>query len=231
MIFKRRQEYSGISKLGNFTSDIENLKNMKSRRSLVDIGYIDDEEFWPHKNLSRLGYRITEIGDIKSIEEVRPFPIVLCDLMGVGKKIDPVLQGAQIISEIKTNYPNIFVIAYTGANLQSRPAKKAASDSDKFLKKDADIDEWKSTLDELVIKATDPKEIWLRTRLNLCFQGIDTAHLMQLEDAYVSAFEDRDHTFSKMKAVTKDAKLLPIAKTVVLNLVSNGIFSGLMSIG
>lgn len=225
-----RKTYSGISKLANYTSDIRNLKNIKSRRSLVDIGYIDDEEFWPHKNLSALGYRVTEIGDIKSIEEVRSFPIVLCDLMGVGNKIDPVLQGAQIISEVKTNFPNIFVIAYTGANLQSRPAKRASLLADKFLKKDADIDEWKTTLDDLVKKATDPKEIWLRTRLNLCRQDIDTAHIMELEDAYVAAFEKRDKDFSQMKSVVKKIDVVPVAKTVILNLASNGIFEGLMNL-
>lgn len=223
------KKYSGISKLANYANDITNLKNIKSRRALVSIGFIDDEAFLPKKNLERLGYNISEIGDLKSITEVKPYPIILCDIMGVGNKFDPQLQGAQIISEVKKNYPNIFVIAYTGANMQSRPAKKAMSEADRFLKKDADIDEWKSVLDDFVMKSTDPKEIWLRTRLHLCYQGIDTAHIMELEDAYVSAFETRDQSFKKLHKVANKIDILPMAKTVVLNVASNGIFAGLMA--
>lgn len=135
---ERDQRYSAVQ-----TNDV-------TRRGLVPIGVIDDEAFPPQPTLQNNGYNINVLGDIKKISEVEPFNIILCDLQGVGRHLDERNQGAYLIDEIKRNHPEKFVIAYTGGTSDSSIALKAAEVADFFLRKDADIQEWRDKLDRII---------------------------------------------------------------------------------
>lgn len=107
-------------------------------RSRFPIVVIDDKDFTPMKNLQRYNFSVTHFDDISSIDSIYRYPIVLCDLHGVGASLGSRLQGAQVIREIKKNYPEKYVIAYTGDG-SSEMTEVAISYADAYLKKDVGI--------------------------------------------------------------------------------------------
>lgn len=194
-------------------------------RSIIKIASIDDEPFQPLVNLRNLKYEIKCLGDIKDINEVNDYSIVLCDLMGVGVFFDSEQQGATIIKEIRSNYPSIFVIAYTGANLGTTQAKAAKKWADDLVKKDALIEEWQTILDKFIKLASDPYELWIRTRHKLVSENVDTLDILKLEDAYVRSVLKHDSGFFNLKKIVEGSSLTGVSKAVVTNLVSAAIFA------
>jgi DNA-binding NarL/FixJ family response regulator len=196
----------------------------KDRRGRFEICVVDDQSFDAGRNLRNYGYRFSEIGDLKNIEEVAGFPIVLCDLMGVGLNFDDRKQGATLIREIKHNYPSIMVAAYSGASASSEQAKTAIALADKFIKKDADYETWTQTLDSLISDASDQRKIWMRVRKSLVDDGIDTKVLLMLEDAYVTSILSGKSGFTMLTDVASKRGLSKFALDVVNGLVSSVIF-------
>src|SRR5947209_2369225 len=66
-------------------------------RGSVPIAAIDDQPFEPATNLRHNHYNIVHLNDIQNIDEIKAYPIILCDLQGVGANLDPKLQGAHLI--------------------------------------------------------------------------------------------------------------------------------------
>lgn len=196
----------------------------KDRRARFEICVVDDQSFDAGRTLKNFGYRFAEIGDIKKIDEVSTYPIVLCDLMGVGLNFDDRKQGATLIREIRHNYPSIMVAAYSGASASSEQAKAAIALADKFIKKDADNDEWAQALDSLIRDASDQRKIWLRIRRSLIDDGIDTKALLILEDAYVRSVISGKSNFGDLTEVAAKRGLSKFAVDVINGLVSSAIF-------
>lgn len=219
------------SPLGLYKTNAD-LRNFKHRnggsiadlRKIIPIAVIDDEPFAAETNLRSHGYSITQIGDIKRIDEVEKYQIVLCDLMGVGRHFDPVKQGASLISEIRLTYPAKIVVAYSGSSLSSAPARSAKESADRTLRKDEDISEWRRVLDELIQQAADPYFLWQRIRLQLISMELDTKILLQLEDAYVRSVLRRDSDGQDFKTGIQKANLTSDARAVVQGLISSAIF-------
>jgi hypothetical protein len=80
-------------------------------------------------------------------------------------------QGAHLIKEIKANYPEKYVIAYTGSG-NSPLFQEAFARSDLYLPKDARTDQWIETLDAAIEDLTNPMVVWKKYRLRLLEQGI-----------------------------------------------------------
>ena len=163
------------------------MRSARDRRSLISICVIDDSPFEPKRNLENVGYRITYLGDVSTVDVVTPHHIVLCDLMGVGSALDARKQGAFVIKEIKRNYPEKYVIAYTGGASNQILSREAFQISDYFLKKDADIETWVTTLDDIIAKLLDPYAVWKRQRQALIDREVDTLTVLKLEDAFVQS--------------------------------------------
>jgi hypothetical protein len=199
----------------------------RERRARVPIAVIDDESFKPEQNLRALGYSINVIGDIKSIDEIRDHNIILCDLQGVGMHLDGKGQGAFIIDEIKRNHPEKFVIAYTGGSLDDAITIRAQQYADFFLRKDANIDEWRDMLDTIVDFLCNPVLVWKRQRAALIDVDVPTLEILKLEDAYVrSIMEGNDEGYRK--AIQKMGAN-PDIRAIAQSLIASGIFALLFS--
>jgi hypothetical protein len=160
-------------------------KSARERRDLLSIGVIDDEPFQPHHNLENVGYKISLLGDPQTVNTVVPYQIILCDLQGVGQALDTRRQGAFLIREIKRNFPEKYVVAYTGGPAHSGISRESALAADAFLKKDADIETWTEKLDSIILELVDPYRVWMRQRRAFIDRDVDTLTIIKLEDAYV----------------------------------------------
>ena len=154
-------------------------------RERFRILVVDDKEFTPLGNLNRHNHLIQHVPDINSIHVVAPFHIVLSDLTGVGIALNPNMQGAQLIAEIKKNYQEKVVIAYTGGG-SSPLVERSIQVADHFLKKDADIEEWCEILDELINELANPAKVWQKIRHRLLDAGVTPYQLALLEDTLVA---------------------------------------------
>ncbi|MDP3677295.1 MAG: hypothetical protein Q8R44_19720 [Novosphingobium sp.] len=113
-MFERWHTYEQIDSLQRSQRISIALGSDRERRMKVPIAVIDDEPFAAQQTLTNNGYDIRTLGDIKTLDEVQSFNVILCDLQGVGRHLDSKNQGAFLIDEIKRNHPEKFVIAYTG---------------------------------------------------------------------------------------------------------------------
>lgn len=206
------------------SSNANRLPIQHERRGAVAIGVIDDQTFDAARTLRNFGYKIDEIGDIKKLEEISKYPIILCDLMGVGLNFDDELQGASLIREIRLNYPAILIAAYSGAAAVSEPVRRAKHHADRFIKKDADKEQWTEHLDALVKDAMDAPLIWNRIRMGLVSENVSTRDIMRLEDAFVTSVLKEDGSIKQLKKIAISRKLSSSASNIIHSLAASAIF-------
>lgn len=198
------------------------------KRQSVKIGIIDDQPFEARQNLRSHGFDIEEIGDIKNVDEIADFQIVLCDLMGVGVFFDAGDQGASLIREIRRNFPDKIVAAYSGSSGTQGLVIKARDMADAFIKKDADIETWVDKLDQLIDVASDPRKVWSRVRQQLVAENLDTRQLVVLEDAFITSIRKQDKNFSLLRSVASADKVGGVASNIIQNMVAGGLLALLL---
>lgn len=167
-------------------------------RERVPIVIIDDEGF-PYLDLLRdHKYNMTKLDDITDVGAVESYPVVLCDIRGVGRSLSERFEGAHVISEVRKRYPNKVIVAYTAQ--QYDPTYNRYLDHADFnQKKDADSEEWIETLDRALQLATNPATAWMRIRSRLLEMDLPISTVMKLEDQYVKFVQQARPTFPDRK--------------------------------
>lgn len=197
-----------LSSLGITCPEIQELK------SRIKIAVIDDEPFVKMESLRNHGFNLTEIGgDIKSVDQVMAYPIVICDIKGVGKAFGSSKEGAHVLSEIRKSYPDKFLITFSGMTYDAS-YNESFSSADKSATKDASIDHWIAILEEGLEKVGDPLQRWIRFRKNLLDKGIDLFELFKLEQAFIRSLEKRDESIMKSHPVPPEVRDMVIKFTV-----------------
>ncbi len=155
-------------------------------RSSVPILCIDDEGLEYEEILRTHDFNIKVLKDIEDIKAVKEYPIVICDIQGVGKSFGSKYQGAHIIEEIKKQYPHKIVIANTGQKHDVRYNKYFIM-ADYTIPKDIDSDQWVENLDNAIKKVASPVEQWKRMRDFLFENDVTTRQVYLLEMDYVKS--------------------------------------------
>ena len=200
-------------------------KTLQDVRRSVRIVVIDDKDFSPLQNLQQHLFNITHLRDLSTIETIRDYPVVLVDLQGVGRELNPRQQGAHLIREIKAHYPEKYVIAYTGG---AAPDLLVASVeiADKFTQKDTSIEDWCELLDEGALAVIHPAVVWKNNRYRLLDMGVTPFQLACLEDALVRSLLADPSTLSQsLDAKTAELNLAPDVRTIVSSLIASALFS------
>jgi DNA-binding NarL/FixJ family response regulator len=159
------------------------LTSTRELRPKIPIVAIDDQVFPPEKNLHNSGFRIETLTDIQRIADIEAYPIVLCDVNGIGTALSVDTQGAYVIEEIKAAYPDKVVIAYTAGSAAQKLVVRAKSAADAYIRKDATVDEWRDLLDNQIEQLSNPIAIWRKTRSRLLEQEIELSELLKIEQA------------------------------------------------
>ncbi len=201
------------------------LRNLAvdKKRAAIQIGVIDDQNLPARDNLLNYGYKVIEVGDINRISDIQDYQIVLCDVMGVGMAFDPNGQGAELIKQIRKQYPNIYILAYTG-NLMSNPQAVIAKErADSFIDKDADLEKWSEILDEYIDNVLDPVENWKRTRKNLIEIDTPTLEIIELESAYAKDISANDKSFTNLKKRIGSGGTSGVIKSIIGGLITQAL--------
>lgn len=197
---------------------IENVKeqNILNLRKMIDILVIDDEEFAPGTFLEKNNFRLTYKKDIDNVRDVSEYPIIMCDIRGVGKGISESYEGAYLIKEIKTSYPAKRVIAYTASQYDAS-YNKYLNYSDELLTKGLALEDWVSILDSQIHKSVDPIFQWSNLRSQLLNKGTSTIDVAKLESAFVESCKRKD--FSVLEKNTN--KLNSDLRGIILEFLSS----------
>lgn len=98
MIFPPRlRAYKSVDELDKKVAFARLSQRLIDKRTQFQIAVIDDEEFLPLEGLRRHNYNINHLRDVSSIDELRRYDVVLCDLIGVGMGLSAAMQGAHLI--------------------------------------------------------------------------------------------------------------------------------------
>jgi hypothetical protein len=225
-MWRKKVDYRTAAELRAPEFETYRNRSAHEKRQLIKIAVVDDNIFAPHRNLENLGYKIDFLGDISVVEKLRPYHIVLCDLQGVGTALDSRKQGAFLIREIKKNFPEKYVIAYTGGGLNQTITREAAFDADQLLKKDVDIDEWSEVLDKIILKLLNPYAVWQRQRVALVEREVDTLTMLKLESAFVASLDKKQHgARSTFEGFVNSDEVKGDLRAIMQGLISSGLYA------
>ena len=171
----------------------------------TQIAVIDDQAFPKVEALRNHKFNIIELGDIKSVDQVAAYPIVVCDIRGVGQSLSSDLEGAHLISEIRKSYPDKFLVTYSGAQFDITYNESLRS-VDASIAKDASTEQWVAVLERGLEKITNPKERWIRLRRTLLDRGVEIHEVFSLEQRFIKAIEAKDASKLTTSGIPEEAK-------------------------
>lgn len=181
------------------------LTELKRR---YEILVIDDKGFEYVETLQANGFRVSQWSDIEEVNSVERFPIVACDISGIGKKLRPgsMSGGIHVMNEVKKHYPDKYLIQYS---TKSQDIDGSLTRADKIYPKDTTIDVWQSDIEGSLRELGNPKRRWIRMRGSLSDQGIDALEIYKLEQAYI-----KEVLGEESEAIKNQVSLLPLTPEI-----------------
>lgn len=203
-------------KTSNFVSD------MQSIRSKVSVLIIDDEPFVYLNRLRDAHFHICQHSVYEDVYSVAEYPIVICDIKGVGTQINSEKEGAYVAKEIKTTYPYKQVVVYSG---NAYKVDSLDLEGIHTIKKDSDFDSWSDYIEEMIKKVTDPKECWIRIRELLLSKEVTTKDISFLEHEYVDIFNNHPEDMKNFPNSRKSVKLGEDVKSIINSMIAGGLLA------
>ena len=200
-------------------------KIKSASRDRFKIAIIDDEDFVFLEELRKSGFDIRKYDDALDLQMFDSYPIIICDIKGVGKDFKSPMGGAFLIRELKKKYPLKAYAAYTGSTYDISINNYLEGVS--IIKKDIEIHDWCIEIDNLIRNISDPKEVWLKIRDILLKEEVDLISLANLEDEYVDIILNKNGDFHNFPSAKKENTLNPDVRAVVQSLVAGIILNTL----
>lgn len=172
----------------------------------TQIAVIDDQPFLRASSLRSHGFNIVELGgEIASVDQVMAYPVVVCDIKGVGKAFGSSFEGAHVLAEIRKAFPDKYLISYSGSEYDVS-YNDNLSKADKSATKDAQTEYWVALLEAGLKAVGDPKERWIRFRKTLLEKGVDLYEIFKLEQAFIKSLATKDQSIMAKVAVPDEVK-------------------------
>lgn len=219
--FNKPRLWGQIYKLSDLNTTKRAFDSL-SARSKIPVLLIDDEGFTYLDELRNEKFNITSIRDIEDYNAVEAYPVVICDIKGVGHKFNKEKEGAYVVRELKKRYPfKQFAVYSAGAdyNVESMNDLEGI----KRIKKDVGMDMWCTYIDEMIRLASDPIEIWKTIRDFLLNKDVPIKDVMFLEDNYVDIYINRPQDMNNFPNPKKYPSLGEDVRTVVQSMVAGGL--------
>lgn len=110
---------SGMDKAGNFIKDrfSKKILSIDEIKKKTQVLFVDDEDFSATLEIIRgAGWNARQINDITNFqsEEIKNSDIIFMDYIGVGKILTPKDEGIGLLKQLKSRYPEKFIIFYSG---------------------------------------------------------------------------------------------------------------------
>lgn len=185
-------------------------KKLSYSRDKTKVVIIDDEDFVFFEELRRSGFNITQYHDVEDLQTLGEFDVIICDIKGVGKKFNTKSEGAYLLRELKKKYPYKVFAAYTGSSHKLHINEYL--DGISIIKKDIEVEDWCSEIENLIKKSKDPIYLWGLMREQLFKHGISTLDIARIEHEYTNTILNKkcdfSHFPSKKYEFNEDLKLI-----------------------
>lgn len=188
-------------------------------RSRIPVLIIDDEEFAYLNELRNEKYNLTHIKDIEDYCAVEAYPVVICDVKGVGHKFNKDKEGAYVVKELRKRYPFKQFAVYS-AGTDYRIESMNDFEGIQRIKKDADMEMWCSYIDEMIRRASDPKECWKTIRNFLLTKDVPIKEVMLLESNYVEIYNKRPQDMKNFPEEKKFPSLTSDIRSIVQSMIA-----------
>lgn len=176
--FLKKKKIYKLSEIKVLNTSIQKLKKE------IKIAVIDDQDFPPTNNLRNLGFNINTFKDISTLEQVKEYPVIICDIKGIGKEFGGKYEGAFVISELRKIYPDKYIISYSTSSYDL-DISSFIQKSDVIASKGATIEEWSSILEKAIKDTSNASIRWKKTRESLLNNDIELSDLLDLEQKYI----------------------------------------------
>ena len=176
--FLKKKKIYKLSEIKVLNTSIQKLKKE------IKIAVIDDQDFPPTNNLKNLGFNIIPFKDISALEQVKEYPVIICDIKGIGKEFGGKYEGAFVISELRKSYPDKYIISYSTSSYDL-DISSFIQKSDVIASKGATIEEWSSILEKAIKDTSNASIRWKKTRESLLNNDIELSDLLDLEQKYI----------------------------------------------
>lgn len=193
-----------------------------SARSKVPVLIIDDEEFTYINELRNEKFLITTIKDIEDYSAVAEYPVVICDVKGVGHKFNKEKEGAYIVKELKKRYPFKQFAVYSSVSTYKLEIMNDL-EGIKRIKKDVDMDMWCSYIDEMIKLASDPIEIWKTIRNFLLSKDVPIKDVMLMESNYVDIYINRPQDMKNFPEENSFPNLKQDVRSIIQSMIAGGL--------
>ena len=200
-------------------------KNLSAIKKLTDILVIDDKDFTFLEALRKYEFCIQQKYDLTHLSDVEAYDIILCDIRGVGKFLESDFEGANLIKELKTKYPNKTILAYT-ANEYDANFQKYLDYADGIIPKGSyGLEDWVSLLNDTLEQCANPVAQWERTRKMLLKANVSTIDVAKYESQYVKAIKSGSfESFTKLYGNTNKIGaniMIDLTSSIIAKLLKN----------
>ncbi|CAK6716173.1 hypothetical protein HORM4_790045 [Vibrio harveyi] len=154
------------------------------------IAIIDDEDFADLDGIRNAGYSPTHFRDLDSFDQLVSFPIVICDIQGVGGKFGSSTDGSYIIQQVCEQFPDKYTIVVSSKSASLGTAARIEKADAKLTRGDRDA------LNNVILNAVktmgDSVERWKRFRRHLIEEKqIDLYHVWELEQEFIKSLNSK----------------------------------------
>lgn len=189
---KEEEIYDSLKTLQDLV-DQKYLFEKEIDRSKIRVCVLDDEGY-DIDPLYSLGFtnidRQTEFSNINMFADK---DVVLCDIEGVGQKINSQRQGLAVAEQIKRTYPNALVYAYTSKNIGDYGGESKLLDG--VIRKLASTSEIVEIIERDTKRKNDVVYTWDRIRGDMIKEGCSTKAIAFLEHYYCSSLLNKINMF------------------------------------
>ncbi|HDR0634928.1 hypothetical protein [Pasteurella multocida] len=215
--FKKKEKIHKLIEIKSLNISIQKLKKE------IKIAIIDDQNFPPKNKLQNLGFNITYFKDISSLDLIKDFPVIICDIKGIGQEFGGKYEGAFVISEIRKTYPDKYIIAYSTESYGLEIASFIQK-ADIIASKGATVEEWSSILEKAIKHTSDASIRWKKTRASLLDNGIELSDLLELEQKYILSINNGKNEMEDTSILNR------IENSLILDIIKGFISSALIEI-
>lgn len=205
-------------------ADLKTVQNALATINIRDkfkILVIDDQGF-PYIDIFRNeGFNIQCHKHFQDLASASEYPIVICDIKGVGTQYDIDKGGAYVLRELKKKYPFKQYAAFSGFMYDLDIMKEL--NGVPIIPSSSDIDTWRQNLDELIRRASDPIENWKSLRTFLLEKDVPLMEVLKLENGFVEAFLNKDKKISDFPNKKDFPNISQDTRDIINNLIATGI--------
>lgn len=167
-------------------NDAQNAFSAIDIKSKIPILIIDDQGFEHTERLRDEGYNIKCIENINDLKAASEYPIVICDIKGVGTQYDVDKGGLVVVKKLKKKYPFKQYAVYSGSDYQLEELNGLEGVS--HIPKSTDYNTWMSYLDDLIESAASPIENWKTIRTFMLDKDVSLFEVFKMENSYVYTY-------------------------------------------